>query len=73
MGVSFDWFEMNRNSGCARRLRHISGECDIKNVGPENMGTEIWVSGYCAVAEAVAAGVAVAEALASAAAALEAA
>lgn len=67
MGVSFDWFEMNRNSGCARRLRHISGERGIK----------MWVPGYCAVAEAVAAGVAVAEAvaeaLASAAAALEAA
>lgn len=67
MGVSFDWFEMNRNNGCARRLRHISGERGIK----------MWVPGYCAVAEAVAAGVAVAEAvaeaLASAAAALEAA
>lgn len=71
MGVSFDWFEMNRNSGCARRLRHISGERCIKHY------IKMWLPGYCAVAEAVAAGVAVAEAvaeaLASAAAALEAA
>ena len=59
MGVSFDWFEMNRNSGCARRLRHISGERGIKMWAPK-----IWVPGYCAVAEAVAAGVAVAEAVA---------
>ena len=31
MGVSFDWFKMNRNSGCARRPYRISGERGIKH------------------------------------------